>query len=116
MPAPFDPMSPTMAPGGTRKERSSIKRRSSKPLEMPSASRTRPPRRGPAGNHDLCLFTGLFEFFGMQGLVGTDSRLTLRLARPGRLADPIELTRERTLACLLLFAFALETRLLLFEP
>ena len=71
---------------------------------------------GAGGNHDLGLFAGLFEFFGMQGFVGTDPRLTLRLARPGRLADPIELTRERTLACLLLLAFALETRLLLFEP
>jgi hypothetical protein len=49
LPAPFGPITPTMPPGGSRKLRSSISSRSPKPLAMPSASMTMPPRRGGVG-------------------------------------------------------------------
>ena len=49
LPAPLGPITPTMPAGGSENDRSSISRRSPKPLRSPSASITVEPSRWPAG-------------------------------------------------------------------
>src|SRR5262249_55231889 len=55
LPAPFGPMMPTIAPGGTLKESLSISRRSPKPFETSLNSITSLPRRSATGIKISCV-------------------------------------------------------------
>ena len=49
LPAPFGPITPTMPPGGSLKDKSSISSRSPKAFDKPPTSSTTPPSLGPGG-------------------------------------------------------------------
>ena len=55
LPAPFGPMMPTIAPGGTMNDRSSMSSRSPKPFETPLNSMTLSPSRSATGMKISCV-------------------------------------------------------------
>ncbi len=111
-------MMPTMPAGGSVNDRSSMRRRSPKPLLRFSTSITWSPRRRPAGivicSFGVALLGGLG--LGVQLLVGVEAGLALRLTCLRAHAHPFELASEGLLACLVAALFARQAVVLLLEP
>ena len=116
LPAPFGPTTPTIPPGGSEKSRSSISRRSPKPLLSPEASTTTSPRRLPGRDVDLEAVDLDVRLLGQQRLVALQARLALGLARLLRHARPLHLARERAPARRLALLLERQPGLLLLQP
>ena len=116
LPAPFGPITPTMPPGGSLNERSSISSLSPKPFERwekfddivaePLGDR----------NDDLRRRRRLVVLLGDEIFVALDAGLGFGLARLGARGDPFGLGFELALARLFLAAFLREALLLLLQP
>ena len=118
LPAPLGPMIPTIPARGSENERSSMSRRSPKPLRSPSISMTVSPRRGPGGMAISRRWSspsgGLG--LGLQLVVGGEAGLALGLAGLGRHPHPLQLALEGAAAGLVLALLAGQALLLLLQP
>ncbi len=107
-----------MPAGGSENDRSSISRRSPKPLVRCSTSMTVSPSRSPGGiwiSRRLPAALGGLGL-GEQLLVGAEAGLRLRLPRLGRHADPLELSLEGLRPRRVGLLLPAEPVLLLLEP
>jgi hypothetical protein len=109
-------MTPTMAPGGTEKLRSSNSRRSPKPLAQPLGLDDHVAEARARRDEDLELADHLLRLLGEQLLVGVDPRLALGVAGAGRHPDPLQLALEGLLAPALAALLLPQPLLLLLQP
>ena len=116
LPAPFGPTTPTMPPGGSEKSRSSISRRSPKPLLSADGLDHDVAQAVARGDVDLEAVDLHVRLLGQQRLVALQPRLALGLARLLRHAGPLHLARERAPARRLALLLEREAGLLLLQP
>ena len=116
LPAPFGPMTPTIAPAGMRNERSSIRSLSPYALRTFSNSITASPSRSATGMKISLRLVALLVLVGGEVVEARDARLALRLPALGVLAHPLELVLHRLDARRLLLRLGFEALLLLLEP
>ena len=116
MPAPFGPITPTMPAGGSVNERSSISRRSPKPLRRSVGLEHHVAEPRPGRDVDLHLVELHVALLGEQRLVALEPGARLGAPALRRLAHPLELARDRALARVLAPLLVGEPLLLLLEP
>ena len=118
LPAPLGPMMPTMPAVGSENDRSSMSRRSPKPLREALDLDDHVAEARPGGDGDLePLVVALGRLgLGLQLVVGGEAGLALGLAGLGRHAHPLELALERAPAGVVGLLLLGQAGLLLLQP